>query len=114
MNDTRIPKLVYENIRTGKRNVGTPRKRWIDQKSMKNENPRTAVSAAGGHEVLGTEDGTGIKKLKTESNGRDRMRSLYHSVNPFRMPINLRRNINYFNHIENPHHFTYLLYYVSC
>jgi hypothetical protein len=48
---------MYENIRTDRRNVGTPRKRWIDKKSIKNENPKTAVSAAGGHEVLRTEGG---------------------------------------------------------
>jgi len=32
MNDTRIPKSVYENIRTGRRNVGPPRKKLIEQK----------------------------------------------------------------------------------
>lgn len=31
MNDTSIPKSVYENIRTGRRNVGSARKKLIDQ-----------------------------------------------------------------------------------
>jgi hypothetical protein len=31
MNDTRIPKLVYEYTATGRRNLGRRRKRWLDQ-----------------------------------------------------------------------------------
>jgi len=31
MNDTRIPKLVYEYTPIGRRNLGRPRKWWTDQ-----------------------------------------------------------------------------------
>jgi hypothetical protein len=31
MNDTSIPKLMYENIPTDRRNIGQPVKRWGDQ-----------------------------------------------------------------------------------
>ena len=55
VNDTSIPKLLYENIRTGRRNIGPPREKMDWPTTMMIENPRTAVSAAGGHGVLGTE-----------------------------------------------------------
>ena len=35
MNNTRVPKLVYEYVQTGRRNVGWPWKRWRDMKAKK-------------------------------------------------------------------------------